>query len=348
MAIPLLDTRSLTDDVRAALRLRAVAAREAGFATDTIAAILGVRPESVSRWFSAYRRGGIAALPGERTGRPVGSGRLLTVAQETRLEAVLVASSPADQRIASGLWTRQAVRQLIRQEFGLRLPIRTVGDYLRRWGLTPQRPVRHASRQDPAEVRRWLEHEYPALAARAKREGAEIQWGDETGAQAEATRQRGYAPQNAPPEQAVAGHRFRVNMVSTITNEGKLRFMLYEGKMTAALFVVFLNRLLVGATRKIILIVDRLRVHEAEEVQVWLHAHRDRLEIVGLPRYTPERNPDEYLNNDLKGTLNTDGPSANREELTGKMRRFLQHVARLPEHVKAYFQHPKVAYAAAK
>src|SRR5207302_613141 len=152
---------------------------------------LGVRPESVSRWFTAYQRGGRAALPGDRTGRPVGSGRLLSVEQEARLEAVIVASSPADQGIASGLWTRQAVRQLIRQEFGLRLPIRTVGDYLRRWGLTPQRPVRHASRQDPAEVRRWLEQEYPALAARAKREGAEIQWGDETGAQAGATRQRG-------------------------------------------------------------------------------------------------------------------------------------------------------------
>ena len=86
MAIPLLDTRSLSDDVRAALRLRAVAAREAGFATDTIAAILGVRPESVSRWFQAYQRGGLASLPGDRTGRPVGSGRRLSEAQEARRE----------------------------------------------------------------------------------------------------------------------------------------------------------------------------------------------------------------------------------------------------------------------
>jgi transposase len=191
MTIPLLDTRSLSEDVRTALRLRAIAAREAGFATETIAAILGVRPESVSRWYSAYRRGGLEAVPGDRTGRPVGSGRLLTAEQEARLEAVIVASAPADQGIASGLWTRQAVRQLIRQEFGLEVPIRTVGEYLRRWGLTPQRPVRHAARQDAEEVRRWLEEEYPALAARAKAEGAEIQWGDEAGVQSEATRQRG-------------------------------------------------------------------------------------------------------------------------------------------------------------
>src|SRR5438477_8411199 len=194
MAITLPDTRSLADDVREALRLRAVAARDAGFLNDTVAAILGVRPESVSRWFDAYQRSGVDALPGDRTGRPVGSGRLLSPEQEGRLEALIVASTPADQGIASGLWTRPAVRQLIRQEFGLRLPIRTVGDYLRRWGLTPQRPVRHAARQDPEEVRRWVEEVYPALVARARAEGAELHWGDESGARAEAARQRGDAP----------------------------------------------------------------------------------------------------------------------------------------------------------
>jgi len=346
MAIPLPDTRSLPDDVREALRLRAVAARAAGFANDTVAAILGVRPESVSRWFDAYQRGGLDALPGDRTGRPVGSGRLLSPQQEGRLEALIVASSPADQGIASGLWTRPAVRQLIRQEFGLRLPIRTVGEYLRRWGLTPQRPVRHATRQVPEEVRRWLEEDYPAVVARAKAEGAEIQWGDETGARAEAARQRGYAPRNDPPEQGVSGQRFRVNMVSTITNQGKLRFMLYDGTMTGVLFVQFLTQLVAGATRKIFLIVDRLKVHASEEVQVWLYEHQEQLEIVPLPRYAPERNPDEYLNNDLKANLNADGPAASRAELKGKMRSFMHRLGKLPEHIQAYFEHPKVAYAA--
>jgi transposase len=347
MAINLPDTRSLTDDVREALRLRAVAAREAGFANDTVAAILGVCPESVSRWFDAYQRGGTDALPGDRTGRPVGSGRRLSPAQEGRLEALVVVTTPADYGIASGLWTRQAVRQLILQEYGLRLPIRTVGEYLRRWGLTPQRPVRHASRQDPEEVRRWLEEQYPALVARAKAEGAEIHWGDETGARNEAARQRGYAPPNEPPEQAVPGQRFRVNMISTITNQGQVRFLLYDGTMTGALFVLFLTRLVAGAKRKIYLIVDRLKVHAAQEVQVWLYEHQDQLEIVPLPRYAPERNADEYLNQDVKANLNADGAAANRAELKEKLRSFMHRLGKLPEHVQAYFDHPKVAYAAA-
>jgi transposase len=343
MALALPDTRSLPDDVRAALRLRAVAAREAGFPNDTVAAILGVRPESVSRWFDAYQRGGLEALPGDRTGRPVGSGRRLTPAQEGRLEALVVVTTPADYGIASGLWTRQAVRQLILQEYGLRLPIRTVGEYLLRWGLTPQRPVRHATRQDPEEVRRWLEEQYPAVAARAEAEGAEIHWGDETGARAESTRQRGYAPANEPPEQAVSGKRFRVNMISTITNQGKLRFMLYDGTMTGALFVLFLTRLVAGATRKIFLIVDRLKVHAAEEVQVWLYEHQDQLEVIPLPRYAPERNADEYLNNDVKAKLNAAGPAATREELKGNLRSIMHRLANLPEHVQAYFEYPKIA-----
>jgi transposase len=122
----------------------------------------------------------------------------------------------------------------------------------------------------------------------------------------------------------------------------------YNGKMTGALFVLFLRRLVAGATRKIILIVDRLKVQGSEEVQVWLYEHQDQLEIVGLPRYAPERNPDEYLNNDVKGNLNSDGPAGSQEELQGKMRRFMQQLGKLPEHIQSYFEHPKVAYAAQK
>src|SRR5512146_516744 len=116
MTIPLPDTRSLSDEVREALRLRAVAARQAGYSTDTVAAILGVRSETVARWYAAFRRGGLDALPGDRTGRPPGSGRLLSPEQEGRLEALIVMTRPDEHGIASGLWTRQAVRQLVHQE----------------------------------------------------------------------------------------------------------------------------------------------------------------------------------------------------------------------------------------
>ncbi len=197
--------------------------------------------------------------------------------------------------IASALWTRQAVRELISQQFGLRLPIRTVGEYLRRWGFTPQNPVRKAYKQDPEAVAEWLEKTYPAIEQRAAEEGGEIHWGDETGVRSTCQHSRGYAR----PGETPAGSRFSVNMISTLTNTGKVRWMIYTGKMNAALFIVFLTRLIAGASKKIFLIVDHLSVHEAAAVREWLVDKTDRIEVFYLPKYAPERNPDEYLNCDV-------------------------------------------------
>jgi transposase len=346
MAIELPDGRSEPNDVLEALRLRAVHARELGYAVVDIAAILGVREETVSRWCSRYDRGGRDALPGDRTGRPVGSGRLLADEQERGLRQLIEAKTPQEVGIPAALWTRQAVRDLIKQQLGVRLPIRTVGEYLRRWGFTPQVPVRKAYRQDPEEVARWLEETYPEIEARAAREGGEVHWGDETGVRSTCQHSRGYAPPGETPELTVPASRFSVNMISTITNQGKLRWMIYTGKMNAALFIVFLARLIAGATKKVFLIVDHLGVHEAAAVDEWLADKRDRIEVHYLPKYAPERNPDEYLNCDVKVNINVDGLPRDREELRGKLHRFMQRLAKLPARIASYFEHKYISYAA--
>ena len=187
--------------------------------------------------------------------------------------------------IAAPLWTRRAVRDLIRKEFDLELAVRTVGRYLKRWGFTAKRPRRHARDQDPEEVRQWLEETYPAIAARAEREGAEIHWGDEVGVAADQQPARGYAPQGEPATQDVPDPHIRANQISTITNRGEVRFMTYTQSMTAALFLVFLGRLLRSTTGKVFLIVDRLRAHMTPAVQAWVAAHQDRIEVFYLPRY---------------------------------------------------------------
>jgi transposase len=346
MAIELPDGRHQSDDVLNALRLRAVHARQRGYPVVDIAAILGVREETVSRWCSRYNRGGQEALPGDRTGRPIGSGRLLTREQEQSVQQVIETKSPQELEIPSALWTRQAVRELIRQRVGIRLPIRTVGEYLRRWGYTPQKPVRKAYKQDPQAVAEWLETTYPEIERRAAKEGGEIHWGDETGVRSTCQHSRGYARPGETPELTVPGSRFSVDMISTVTNQGKVRWMIYTGKMNAALFIVFLTRLLAGATKKVFLIVDHLSVHEAAAVGQWLVDKADRIEVFYLPKYAPERNPDEYLNCDVKANINTDGLPKDREELRGKLHRFMQRLGKLPARVASYFQHKYIAYAA--
>jgi transposase len=347
MAIPLPDARELSDEVLEALRLRALRGCELGFTEAVVAELLGVCRETVCHWWSAYAQGGLDALPHERTGRPLGSGRALADEQADQIQRLLRTHRPEDLGIAAPLWTRRAVRDLIRKVCRVSLAVRTVGQYLQRWGFTAKRPRRHARDQDPEEVRQWLEETYPAIAERAEQEGAEIHWCDEVGVAADQHPAKGYAPQGEPATMDVPDRHIRANQISTITNAGKVRFMTYTETMTAALFLVFLGRLLRSTTGKVFLILDRLRAHQTPEVAAWLAAHQERIEVFDLPRYAPELNADEYLNNDLKGQVNAAGLPHNKGEVRSRIQAFMRQLLHLPQHVMNYFQHPSVQYAAA-
>ena len=347
MALTIPNTRQLSDETLEAFRLRAVRACTMGLPQTTIADALGVARETVSRWWNAYRRGGQDALPGDRTGRPKGSGRILDDSQAARLQDRIDRHSPEALGIAAPLWTRRAVRDLIHREYGLWVPLRTVGLYLARWGYTNKRPRRHARGQDADEVREWLDSTYPEIEARATREGAEIHWGDETGLTGNDHPGRGYARVGQTPELPVSGDKARVNLLSTVTNDGELHFQVYTAMMTAALFVAFLERLVAGAARKVFLIVDPLPAHVAAAVQDWVWAHENQIELFTLPVKTPERNPVEYLNNDLKANVYATGLPKDRREMRTKLESFLQHLIDLPGHIMSYFRHPMTQYAAA-
>lgn len=346
MAISLPDARQLSDEVLEALRLRALHGCELGFSEADVADLLGVSRETVSRWWTAYAVGGLEAIPGDRTGRPVGTGRTLADEQARRIQDLIDDHSPGELGIAAAVWSRKAVRDLIRKEHGIDMPVRTVGEYLKRWGYTAKVPRRHAKDQDPDEVDRWLEFTYPAIAARAALEGAEIHWCDETGAAADEQPRKGYAREGDPARIEVPKPHIRMNLVATITNEGEVHFLAYKESMTGALFVTFLETLLSETTRKVFLILDRLPAHETKGVADWVAAHGDRIELFWLPKYAPELNAEEYLNNDLKGTINAKGLPENREQLRSRMVWFMSKLQQLPERVKSYFQHPCVQYAA--
>jgi transposase len=345
MAISLPDARQLTDDVLQALRLRALRGCERGFTEADVADRLGVSRETVSRWWTAYASGGPAALPGERTGRPVGSGRSLSDEHARHIQRLIDDHSPEDLGIAAAVWTRKAVRDLIGKEYAIDMPVRTVGESLKRWGSTAKVPRRRAKDQDPEEVREWLEDTDPAIEERAAREGAEIHWCDETGAAADEEPRRGSARTRHPAAMEGPDPHIRMNQIATISNEGEVPFLTDKETMTAALFLRFLEQFLAETGRKVFLIVDRLRAHEAKAVEDWSAAHRDRIELFDRPRYAPERNPDEYRNNDLKGAISAAGLPNSREELRSRIEQFMSRLLHLPEHVRNYFEHQCVQYA---
>jgi transposase len=346
MAITLPDARHLSDDVLEALRLRALRGCELGFTESEMAELLGVCRETVSRWWSAYRSAGLDGLPQERSGRPLGSGRTLDDQQAAHLQQLIDENNPEDLGIAAPLWTRPAVRDLIRKEYGITMPVRTVGEYLKRWGYTAKRPRRHSKDQEPEEVREWLEETYPEIEEQASKEDAEILWCDETGVAADEQPRLGYARKGCPATIEVPDSHIRANVVSAISNTGDLHFMTYTGNMNAAVFITFLELLLSEMTKKVILIVDHLRVHDSWAVSDWVLERLDRIEMHLMPTYAPELNPDEYLNNDLKGNVHATGLSHNQAEIVSRIKDFLDRLHLVPEHITSYFQHPCVQYAA--
>lgn len=347
MPIALPDARQLSDDALEVLRLRALRGVDLGFSEADMAAILGVSRDTVCRWWTAYTAGGVDALPHDRTGRPLGSGRFLSDEQASRIRSLIDKNTPEQLGIHSALWTRRAVGELIRKEFSIDLAERTVGEYLRRWGYTPKRPQRHARKQDPDEVAQWLEKTYPAIEKQAVKEDAEIHWCDETGVAADHHPGTGYSPKGEPATMEVPGPHIRVNQISTITNEGSVRFMTYTGAMNDALFLVFLGRLLRTTTNKILLITDHLKAHEDDKVDKWIEAHHDRIQLFYLPKYSPEMMPVEYLNNEMKATVNAEGLPDNKATLRSRMQRFMRRLYHLPQHVMSYFLAPSLQYASA-
>ena len=288
----------------------------------------------------------LSSLKLGQRGRRCGDARKLTTVQEKLLLGYLQDKSPEQLKLPYALWNRRAVKELVWQQWRIHLAIRTVGEYLKRWGFTPQKPLKRAYEQNPKAVKSWLENDYPVLKERAKAENAEIYWGDETGVRNLDHRGRGYAPRGQTPVLVRSTKRFGSNMISAVNNQGKVRFMIYQETMTAKVLIRFLRRLIRDANRKVYLILDNLRVHHARLVHAWLERYQNQIEIHYLPAYCPELNPDEYLNGCLKESLGKQPAANSQQELENKVRQFMRSKQKQPRYIASLFRHPSVAYAA--
>ena len=333
---------------QAALRSRAVQAVLDGMTQAEAARVFGVHHNAVNRWIKRYREGGFQGLAEQRRGRRPGEQAALTEPQQQELIALVRESTPDQLGLAGFLWTRDAVAELINQRYGRWLARTTVGGYLRSWGFSPQRPQRRALEQNPAAVRRLLAETYPAIRAQARREGGVVLWLDEMGVRSDAAAGRSWAPVGQTPVIKGTGKRFRVNMISAISNAGMLRFRLFTGSFTGRVFIAFLGRLLRDcAGRKVHLIVDGHPVHRARLVSAWVGRHGDRIELHFPPGYSPELNPVELLNHDVKANAAGWRRPRSAEELRDELHGYLRCRQRQPAVLVRFFDHPTTRYAAA-
>jgi transposase len=289
------DTRCLSPDAQEALRFRVVRAIRNGMKKAVAARTFGVSRTAIDRWLNIVELGSITSLKSKPRGRPKGT-RLAP--HEAATTVRLISDRCPDQlKLPFALWTREAVQHLLARRFGLEVSVWTVGRYLAKWGLTPQKPLRRAYERDPLAVQRWLDDEYPAIAKQAK---AEIHWGDQMGLRSDHQTGTSYGRRGQTPVIPGTGRRFRCNMMSTITKRGELSFMLFKENFNGAVLIKFVRRLLRLRRRKVLLIVDRRPAHRSAAVQRWLARHAGRVELFFLPGYSPDLNPDEFLNQDVK------------------------------------------------
>jgi transposase len=340
-----IDARKLSTESQQQIRNQAIRLRKAGRTYKEISEITCVHQTTIAKWYKVYERNGINAIRIKARGRRMGSCRTLTLDQERQIQKTIYEKCPDQLKFPFALWTRKAVQQLIKQLCSFDMPVRTVGEYLKRWGFTPQKPLRRAYKQNPKAINKWLNTEYPEMAKRAIRERAEIHWGDETGLCNESYHGRSYAPRGQTPAIRLHPRCKRVNLISTVTNQGKVRFMVYEDKMNSDTLIKFMKRLIKESTKKIFLVLDNLKVHHSKIVRNWREKHKEQIEVFFLPSYSPELNPDEYLNCDLKVGVHSQTPAKTKEQLKGKAISHLRKLQKLPERVKKYFKHPKIAYA---
>jgi transposase len=339
------DARTFAPSTQEQIRFKAVAAVEKGMTHVKAAEVFGVTRQSVDRWVNAYRSSGADSLKVHKRG-PKGEGSRLVGWQAAAVVKLITDHHPEQLKLPFVLWTADAVRQLIQRRFRVRVSVRTVRRYLSRWGFTPQKPVRRAYEQDDAAVRRWLEEEYPAVRGAAKKEKALIYWGDEMGVRSDHQAGRSYAPKGETPAIPGTGQRFGCNVLSALTNRGHLDFMVFQKGFTATVFLRFLRRLMKQADRKVFIIVDRHPVHRSRKVRAWLEDHAKHIRLFLLPGYSPELNPDEMVNQDVKTNAVGKKRAHNRPQLMCNVRRYLQQRRASPELVTRYFHEKSVRYAA--
>lgn len=314
----------------------------------------GEKPAVVSASFGmhrtwAYKVRAAAAGRGKgaralRSTRASGRPRSLTPTQEHQVFRWVNGRNPRQYGFDFGLWTRQIVRELVQQRFGVSLSLASIGALLARQGLTPQKPLQRAYQRDEQAVALWVQETYPTIARQAKRDKAEVFFWDESGFRADAVHGKTWAAKGRTPVVHRPGQRQSISAASAVNSKGAFWFETYEGALTGELFVTLLKNMMAERDRPVRLVVDGLPAHKKAVVKRYVESTEGRLTLHFLPGYAPDLNPDELVWSHAKRTGVARDPLRKGEKLRDRVDAKLRSVADDPNLVRSFFKHPSVAY----
>lgn len=299
---------------------------------------------AVDKIWTRYKLKGSRGIESKKRG--VQGGKKINGKQAAEVRQLIKDKLPDQLKLAFGLWTREAVQQLILNRFGIELSRWQVGRYLKSWGYTPQKPISKAFEQNPEKVKEWLEKEYPAIKKKAAKEKAVIYFEDEVGMRSDHQAGKSYAPKGETPVIKKTGQRFSLNMVSAISNKGHVEFMILNGTFNGGVFLEFLTQLIKHKQQKIFLVVDGHSAHKTKEVKAWIEENKSRIELFFLPPYSPELNAQEYVNQDLKTNVIGKKRPINKDQMKSNVEDFMNKRKNDRKQVQKYFHEKHVRYAA--
>lgn len=236
---------------------------------------------------------------------------------------------------------------LIKRAFAKSVSLVTTGRILKKLGMSAQRPLYRAWKQDPDRVEKWKREEYPAIRARAASEGATILFLDEASVRTDYHAGTTWAPIGQTPVVSATAVRHAVKMISAVGRRGEISFMVHEGSMNAGLFITFLKAILHDFATPVFLVVDGACVHKAKTVQDFVASADGRLELFFLPPYSPELNPDEWVNKNVKHDRTARAVPITRDDLKALVVEALKRLKASPQIVRGFFADPKLRYISA-
>lgn len=279
------------------MRVQAIRLRKSGARVGDIAALFGLHRITVSRWMTAYNVGGAKALKGKKSsGRP----RKIDCSEFFPKLRKIIKRPATRFGFENPLWTCERIQKVVRTDLKLKLSRSTIWRALRETNLSCQKPERRAFEQDPIARKQWIEKEWPKLKKKAKKQRAVILFQDESSVAVNPSVGRTWGKVGETPIVFTTGNRGSVSVISAITPSGRLYFTLPKATVNSDVFIDFVKQIMREIPRKkIFMVVDKGPSHTSKKTKAFIDSIA-RLELVYLPSYSPEFNPDEYTWEHLK------------------------------------------------
>jgi len=338
------DGRKIPDEVMLYIRAMAVyAVRVLGLSPETVAKVYNFNRPCIYRWLRQYDGGGFDAL---ESAMPPGARPLVDGGMDDWLRRTVLEGTPAEFGYDTNLWTCGILAGLLERVFGVTVSESAVRLHLKRLGLTYQKPEYQDAERDEAEIRHFLEVKFPKIQRLAAKLGADIGFQDESGVGVMTRYGRTWGLRGRTPAIPVSMKRGGCNAMSVVTARGKLRYSVKDGRINSEVFIGFLEDLIRGRERPLVLLVDHATFHGSKAVRDFVRAHRTRLRVFFLPRRAPELNPDEQVWNEVKTHKIGKQPVKDRQDLKKRLRSALASLQKKTERIISFFQLPDTKYAA--